>query len=282
MKNASPLLVFSIAVLSYSIQAQTILDTLILQESITLSQRAVDVKMDKVGQLYLITPANDLIKYNSDGVEQFRHSDVRRGRLHSINVNNPLEILLFYKDFGTVLFLDRTLNPTAQINLVDLGYTLVSAIALANDGNLWIYDDINAELLKINRKGEKLFRSGPLVQQIGKRLNAKKLWEYGNFVFLIEQDEQESSLILFDLFAQWASMHPLGDGIRGIQAFEGNILWQKDKTINVYNPKFRAEATYFLIGLPETEGEVYLTSNRVVWFGKKKDTKIFGYDKREK
>src|ERR1700744_1035140 len=79
---------------------------------------AKDFSVDNLGSLYVITPDNQLKKYNGKGDSVAVFNEVKRyGVLNAVNVTNPLKILLFYKDFMTVLALDNFLNRLYTIDL---------------------------------------------------------------------------------------------------------------------------------------------------------------------
>ena len=73
---------------------------------------------DNLGNLYLVTRSNQLKKMNVKGDSMGVFNDVRRyGKLYSINATNPLRTVLYYRDFRTVVVLDRLMNT---VNTVDL------------------------------------------------------------------------------------------------------------------------------------------------------------------
>lgn len=74
--------------------------------------------VDNLGNLYLLSTENQLKKLSVKGDSMGVFNDVRRfGKLYSINAINPLKTLLFYKDYRTVIVLDRLLNT---VNTIDL------------------------------------------------------------------------------------------------------------------------------------------------------------------
>ena len=87
-------------------------------------------------------------------------NDVRRfGKLFSIDVTNPLKILLYYKDFSTIVILDRLLNSRATIDLRKLNLYQVKAIGQAYDNNIWIFDEFESKLKRISDEGKLLDQS---------------------------------------------------------------------------------------------------------------------------
>ncbi|MBD0332705.1 MAG: hypothetical protein ICV66_08615, partial [Chitinophagaceae bacterium] len=61
----------------------------------------MNLGVDNLGNLYVVTPTDQLKKFNSNGDSISVYNDVKRfGKLHSLDVSNPLKIILFYKDFS--------------------------------------------------------------------------------------------------------------------------------------------------------------------------------------
>ncbi len=119
---------------------------------------------DNLGNIYLIDTQNALEKYNPDGRLLSRYSNNRLGGATSIDVANPLKILVWYADFRTVVFLDRNMTALGELYLMEAGIPELRTIAAAADGNLWLYDEIAFQLKKITPAGSLLFESQALNQ----------------------------------------------------------------------------------------------------------------------
>ncbi|MFM2362064.1 MAG: hypothetical protein RLZZ316_966, partial [Bacteroidota bacterium] len=77
-----------------------------------------DFTTDNLGNIYLLSTNNQLKKLNPNGDSVAVFNDVRRfGKLYQIDASNPLKLLLYYKDFSTVVALDRFLNIRNTIDL---------------------------------------------------------------------------------------------------------------------------------------------------------------------
>ena len=67
-----------------------------------------DFSIDNLGNIFILYQNGQLKKLNPAGDSLAVFNDVRRyGKLFSIDVTNPLKILLYYKDFSTIVILDR-------------------------------------------------------------------------------------------------------------------------------------------------------------------------------
>lgn len=140
-----------------STSAQSPADTLRLLH--TLPVKAVFATLDNLDNLYVITPDNAIEKYAPDGRRLARYTNNRLGQADQLDVSNPLKVLVWYADFRTALFLDRSLTDLGALNLIEAGYPEVRTVAAAQDGNMWLYDEVNFRLVKITPEGEKRYES---------------------------------------------------------------------------------------------------------------------------
>ena len=134
--------------------------TLQLQLVKSIQGNYKNFEVDNLGNIYLITDNSQLKKINSNFDSIATFNDTRRyGTLTSVDVSNPLKVLLFYKDFSTVLVLDRFLNVVNTIDLRKQGILQISTIASSYDNKIWCYDEIESKLKKIDDNGDILFES---------------------------------------------------------------------------------------------------------------------------
>jgi hypothetical protein len=110
--------------------------------------------VDNLGDIYLVTTNDQLKKFKANGDSIGVFNDVKRfGTLSSIDATNPLKILLYYEDFSTIVLLDRFLNMMASINLGQQNIFKVRTIATSYDNNIWLYDEGDSKLKKIDING---------------------------------------------------------------------------------------------------------------------------------
>lgn len=93
---------------------------------------------DAFGWEYTI--ANNEFRKTKDG-KSVKYQNVSLGEIYRTDLQNPLQIVLFYRKFNTVVLLDNQLNQTATINFSALPTELiVEAASLASQNRLWLYD----------------------------------------------------------------------------------------------------------------------------------------------
>ncbi len=75
------------------------------------------LNVDVLDNIYVITAGNQLKKMNSLGDSLAVFNEVKKyGNPSYIDVSNPLKILVYYKNFSTVVVLDRLLINRNNIN----------------------------------------------------------------------------------------------------------------------------------------------------------------------
>jgi hypothetical protein len=96
---------------------------------------------DAFGWQYTIAD-NEFRKHKDNTV--LKYKNVALGDIYRADLQNPLQIVLFYKKFNTVVLLDNQLNETLVINFSNLPNNqpelIVEAAGLASQNRLWLYD----------------------------------------------------------------------------------------------------------------------------------------------
>ncbi len=124
-----------------------------------------DFSVDNLGNMYLLYQNGQLKKLRPNGDSLAVFNNVRRfGRLHAVDVSNPLKVLLHFKDFNTIVILDRLLNERAVLDLRKSNLLQVRAIGQSYDNNIWVYDELEAKLKKIGDDGRLIDQSNDFRQ----------------------------------------------------------------------------------------------------------------------
>jgi hypothetical protein len=157
-------------------------DSLHWQRSI--QAEALFVTGDQFSNIYLVTPENALVKYDSLGKRLWTFSNNRLGQAQFIDASNPLKILVWYPDFQTVLVLDRTMTEMGRLDFSRLGMYSVRCVAMAFDGNVWAFDDAVSKAVKVGLDGSVLLESPPLNIYFPRRFSATRIRDSGGLVYL--------------------------------------------------------------------------------------------------
>jgi len=81
----------------------------------------------------------------------YTYNNINLGELYKIDLFNPLQIKLFYKDQNSIVILDNKLSEIKKINF-NYSDPLINVVAFssANENNIWIFDEISMRLKKYN------------------------------------------------------------------------------------------------------------------------------------
>jgi len=140
-----------------SASAQT--DTLFRIQK-TYPGEVADFSVDNFGNIFILYENGQLKKVNPNGDSLAVFNNVKRyGKLFSIDVTNPLKILLYYKDFSTIVILDRLLNIRSTLDLRRLNLYQVKAIGQSYDNNIWVFDELESKLKRVSDEGKLLDQS---------------------------------------------------------------------------------------------------------------------------
>ncbi len=119
-----------------------------------------DFTVDNLGNLYVLNQGGQLKKMGPSGDSIAVFNNVRQyGKIHFIDVSNPLKVLLYFKDFGTVVTLDRFLNTRSTLDLRRKQLFQVKSIGQAYDNNIWVFDELEGKLKRIGEDGRLIDQS---------------------------------------------------------------------------------------------------------------------------
>lgn len=144
-------------------------------------------RVDELGSIYVLSSTGQIKKYNPNLDSLAVFNDVKRyGQLYSILTENPLRTILFFKNFNTVLLLDRMMQMVQKIDFRKLSLFQVNAIAPSYDNRLWIFDQQNGKIKKINFDGSLVFESTDLRLVFTGELHPFKMIEHQGSLYLLD------------------------------------------------------------------------------------------------
>lgn len=194
---------------------------------------AVSFTTDNLGNIYFITRRSRLVKFDISRDTTFAYNDFRYGSLGTVDATNPLQPVLFYPDFGTILIMDRFLALQNTIDLRKLDIFKADAAADSYDNNLWIYDEQSATLEKIDLDGNLLLKSPDLRQVLGLVPQPDLILDQHNLVYL---NDPGRGIFVFDHYGSYRNeLH--FKGVRSLQLFNGQLVMFQDDRMTIYDLK---------------------------------------------
>jgi len=218
----------------------------------TISTSSDYITADKFGNLYSVY-GYKVVKYDNRGNLIKTFSNISQGSINSIDVSNPLKIMLFYKDFGLIKYLDNTLSQTGStINLLDINLQLSTLACTSYENAFWVYDQRDFQLSRVNQNMKISHQSGNIVQITGTEIEPNYLIEVNNFVYLNDPD---IGVITFDRYGAYYRTYPI-KGLSSFQIFENKLIYNDTSNIVSYNLLTREKE---ITNLPVTcSGNIWL------------------------
>lgn len=198
----------------------------------TIPVKAVDFTVDNLDNIYILTSTDQLKKLNSNGDSIAVYNDVKRfGKIYTIDVSNPLKIVLFYKSYSTVVVLDRLLAAKGVLDLRRYKIPEASAAAASYDNNLWVFDAIENKLKKLDEKGKLLLESSDLRQAMNLSIQPEKIIDQGQSVYLYDPKQ---GVFVFDHYGSYRKKFPLSQW-SGISVRDQQIYGISNQALVIYN-----------------------------------------------
>ena len=181
--------------------------------------------VDNIGALYIITPGNQLKKYNENGDSVGVFNQVTQyGKLTYADAENPWKTILFYQNFSTIVLLDKYLNVVTSINLRKQNIFRVQAVTGSYDNNIWLYDEQDNKLKKIDDNGNLLSETVDFRLLFDAVPDPQKIIDRDGFVYLYDPAK---GVYIFDYygsfksklsFLNWTNIEVFGKTIYGFDS----------------------------------------------------------------
>lgn len=188
---------------------------------------------DNLQNIYLYR-GNSIRKYSSQGQLLYNYSDKSYGAITLIDVNDPLKMLVFYKDFPEIVLLDNTLSQNGNpFSPSDAGYPLATIACTSHDNGVWLYDAQNFQLIRLDVNLNVVQKTGNLAQVLGIQLNPDYLLEYNNFVYM---NDSAQGILVFDSYGTYYKTIPI-TGLRSFQVRENDLFYISKNRIHTFHLK---------------------------------------------
>ncbi len=200
-------------------------------------------------QVYLVKPNQALLKHNLKGGKQYSINVKMLGRLGSVDVLNPLEILLYYPEPNVAVFTDNTLTEKKRWNLDNLGFSQAKLATRSSETGIWIYDESDVDLKRIDQEGKIIYESDQLYRYVKKDINPIALKAQSKQVYL---NVPAKGILLFDNFGSYIKTVPI-KGIRTFQVANDVLFYWKKGKVGKFNLNTfaRKKADFSFDQLPE-------------------------------
>lgn len=187
---------------------------------------------DNLGYVYTINGAS-VKKYSSEGKLEYSYSNSKYGDIFSVDATNPMRILVFYKEFNVLIFLDNTLSEIrSPINLDDLNIEMSDVVCDSYEGGFWVHNSFTKQLTYFDKNLQQLYQSNETSSFSKENSFPVYLIEKNNKVFMNMSNEE---VFVFDKFAGFEKILYV-DIEDEFQVIEGNLYYFLEEEFYMYNP----------------------------------------------
>lgn len=224
--------------------------------------RAERLWSDHLGHIYTLNN-NSLRKYNQSWELLSSYDWQANGKITTVDVSDPLRIVVFSTHTNEVVFLDQELSLLSDpFNIDEFNYYDVSVVCKASTGGFWMFDNIDKQLVHIDHNGNEDLKSGTIDIYSG---FPEVMYEYSGHIYL---GYPKQGIVVFNNQAAYEKNLPFTFEI-AFEWHENNIIYLNNHNIFSYNIKF-AKEDLIASSLPDLKdftlsgGVLYYISNQQV------------------
>jgi hypothetical protein len=172
--------------------------------------------------------------YNKDGDSLRSFNSQRFGKIEYLDTSDPYKLLVFFKDYNIILFLDNYLSENGDpVDMQSIGLDQVTLACHSREGGFWVFDQIRQKLLHLNDNFKITHETVNFNQWFGRRLEPNFLVENNNQVYL---NEKSSGIYVFDHFGTYMKKIPL-ENLDQPQVLGGSINYTSNSEFCSYKMK---------------------------------------------
>jgi hypothetical protein len=217
---------------------------------------------DNIGNAYLIKE-DELIKYLPSGKFFARYSNLKLGNITSVDATNPLKLVLYYRDFQQIVFLDNQLSVNSEVvSLEKLGLEQTDLVCASANNSFWVYNKQNNELIRFNESSKRITSTGNLKQILQADLSPNFMMEHNGYLYL---NSPATGIYVFDIFGAFSKVISIKN-LREFQVNENIIYYQKDSVFCSYDHRLFDEACKMIPGGSQNISVKYRNNNLFVGY----------------
>lgn len=196
---------------------------------------------DPLGNLYTVDNYK-VKKIDSLGNTIAYYDQSVYGKIASIDISNPLKIMVFYAYRNKVQFLDRSLSPVdSEIDFFSLLSETISGCSTSYSNGLWAFSENGSKLYRLNQQAETTSKFENISQWLPEQFKTKQLLESGDYLYIGDPDH---GIVVFD---RWGSLiHKIPMTYTASFSIVSNLIfYPREGNIFYYNPQNFEENMFF-------------------------------------
>lgn len=188
------------------------------QPNVRIQSSADFMAVDLQGNVFLVDNAN-ITKYSRQGERLFNYGNALWGAISSVDVTDPLRILLFFKESNTIIFLNHQLaeiGDPIDLGMISDAEALVASYAAG--GGFWVFDAIGMSLNHFDKNGVVLAKTDNLSSLLESQIPIS-LTEHQQNLYL----QLPNRVVIFDAYGGYLKNWPI----------------ESSNTVRIYNQTYQ-------------------------------------------
>jgi hypothetical protein len=185
---------------------------------------SVQYYSDQLENIYFVD-GHKIIKIETSTGAVMEYGSLSAGVISSVDVSNPLQLLVFYRDFNQILFLNNKLARLhSPVNLTNLGVEQAVLVSSSGSGGIWVFSDRDNRLVYFDQHFRNSNQSRNIGSITGSNIKPVYMIEAQNQLYLHVPGK---GILVFDRFASWLTTVPY-EGPERFQVLGGRIVYFLD------------------------------------------------------
>lgn len=186
------------------------------------------VSFDTKDQVFISSLNGDIFQFDENGIRKNYFSPPRQGKLNQLEANWTVNIFSFSSDLQSFRIMDRFLNPISEGDFFGSEVNLAKAASLGNNNILWVWDESDLSLKRLDYLRKLTLDSQPLNLILKTDLvNVQEIREFKNLLFMNIPD---SGIYIFDNQGNFIKKLNIQNSGR-LCFFQRHLYWIEEDTL---------------------------------------------------
>lgn len=238
------------------------------------------VSIDPYSNFYIADDRGNVFKFDSVGRQVLQFSPPKKANVTILEAWRTVNIFLFYRDLQEYTILDRFLTTSTpnstfrgQNDLDEKRIGFARIANLSSDNNLWVFDDEDFSLKKLNTRTNQVVMHTPLNLILDPQFyELTYMREYQNLLFI---NDKNSGLLVFDNLGNYKTKIP-HEGVVYFNFLGNNLYFISNDhlvTFDIYTARQQS------IPLPQNKKYQYaLMGNEKIYLFSSDHVEIYNHD----
>lgn len=210
------------------------------EEILTLEIRAQHLSIDKAKNIYVVDGPMVMV-YDPTGFHDYSFSNMYTGPIYSIDVSNPEQILLFYKEDQAIRFINQYFRTIPKpFSLKEMGYENVSAACVMDDKTICIFEEKQQKIIRLTNRGKRVDQSIAVPDQTGQSLQAASMAVSDDNIYITDPGK---GMFVFDRLGQYIRTLPI-TGVYRFTIVDGQIIYTFGDKVVVFDTFSQEQTVY--------------------------------------